>query len=507
MKAQLAKAMLFLLPAISMAQVPVDEDGNIFGKYESQAEVMPFGEDDIPRLSQSELQDLVGPIALYPDDLLAIVLPAAAYPLQVVEAARFLKALETDPTLQPDPDWDDSIIALINYPEVVELLNEDLDWTWRLGESVVAQQTDVIAAVESFRDRAYAAGNLRSDEYQTVANDEGIISISPTADDVIYVPYYEPAQVVYYQPRPAYYYHPQPYPVYYYPYAANHHFDRGPFWGVTTAFSIGWYTDSLNVYHHSYRGHPYYGRTYWNDGWYRQPSINVYNTTYVNNNNVVVNRHSDGDNWRARDDRREYARREGYTRAENRSPHRSVAKVREYEPITFRERASRPVNSQSTRRENAIAQYRGERQASPERNRVAQQRSNIERRDTSKDTRRQDAIVRTRDAAQNTARETSRETTADRSRRTSTYRPEPARQTRVQTPARTTTRTPAPAPRESRQPAPAPRESRQTETRTRAQPSPPPESRSQQPRSSTSKSNNSARKSSERRRQNEDRQH
>jgi len=314
MKAQLATAMFFLLPAVSMAQVPVDDDGNIIGNYQSSAEIMPIGEDGIPRLSQTELQDLVGPIALYPDDLLAIVLPAAAYPLQVVEAARFLEALETDPTLQPDPDWDDSIVALINYPEVVELLNEDLDWTWRLGESVVAQQTDVIAAVESFRDRAYAAGNLKSDEYQTVSNDAGIISISPTADDVIYVPYYEPARVVHYQPRPAYYYHPRPYPVYYYPYAANHYFDRGFFWGVTTAFSIGWYTDSLHVYHHSYRGHPYYGRTYWNDGWYRQPSINVYNTSYVNNTNVVVNRHSNGDQWRARDTRRSYVQREGYAR-------------------------------------------------------------------------------------------------------------------------------------------------------------------------------------------------
>jgi len=462
MKTQLATVMLFLLPAVSTAQVPVDDDGNMIGNYESQAEVMPIGEDGIPRLSHTDLQELVGPIALYPDDLLAIVLPAAAYPLQVVEAARFLEALETDPTLQPDPDWDDSIIALINYPEVVDLLNEDLDWTWRLGESVVAQQTDVITAVESFRDRAYAAGNLNSDEYQTVSNDEGIISISPTADDVIYVPYYEPASVVYYQPRPAYYYHPQPHPVYYYPYAANHHFDRGFFWGVTTAFSIGWYTDSLNVYHHSYRGHPYYGRTYWNDGWYRQPSINVYNTTYVNHTNVVVNQHSDGDHWRARDNRREYVRREGYAQAEERPSHRRVAKERKYEPITFRERESRAVSSQSTRREDAIARYRGERQASQERDRVAIERSNIER-----------------------SRATSR----------ASRRPEPERQTRQQTPTRSTVRTPAPAPRERGQ------------ARTREQPSRAPQARSPEPRSSTTSSTKSVHRSSERRRKNEDRKH
>ena len=81
MKAQFATTLLFLLPALSMAQVPVDDDGNIIGDYESQAEIMPIGEDGIPRLSHYELQDLVGPIALYPDDLLAIVLPASAYPL------------------------------------------------------------------------------------------------------------------------------------------------------------------------------------------------------------------------------------------------------------------------------------------------------------------------------------------------------------------------------------------------------------------------------------------
>ena len=185
MKAQLTTALLFLLPAVTLAQVPVDDNGNVIGKYESQSEVMPIGDDGIPRLSHSDLQELVGPIALYPDDLLAIVLPASAYPLQIVEAARFLEALETDPTLKPDPDWDDSIVALINYPEVVELLNEDLDWTWRLGEAVVAQQADVVSAVESFRDRAYAAGNLKSDSYQTVSNDEGVINISPAAEDVI----------------------------------------------------------------------------------------------------------------------------------------------------------------------------------------------------------------------------------------------------------------------------------------------------------------------------------
>ena len=126
-----------------------------------------------------EIESLIAPIALYPDDLLAIVLPASSYPLQIVQAARFLDAVERDPSLKPDETWDDSVVALLNYPEVVRMMNDDLDWTWRLGQAVLAQQPDVIAAIEDFRDRAYAAGNLQSDTRQVVGRDDGAIYIRP----------------------------------------------------------------------------------------------------------------------------------------------------------------------------------------------------------------------------------------------------------------------------------------------------------------------------------------
>lgn len=297
---------LLAMPA-AWAQVPVDENGELIGSAEALGVEGATGNEEIPLLSSVDLEELVGPIALYPDDLLAIVLPASAYPLQIVDAARFLEALEDDPSLEPNPDWDDSVVALTNYPEVVELLNEDIDWTWRLGEAVVSQQADVVAAIETFRDRAYAAGNLKSDSYQNVSRDDGVIEITPVSEDVIYVPYYEPERVVVYQPRPVYYYYPRPYPVYYYPYPSYYAFDRGYFWGVTTAFSIGWYTDSLNVFHHSYYGHPYYGRSYWDRWWYRRPTINIYNRHYVGGNTTVtVNHYNRGDRWRPRGDRREY---------------------------------------------------------------------------------------------------------------------------------------------------------------------------------------------------------
>jgi len=287
------------------AQVPVDDSGEPLATYEPMGEDATEGNEQIPLLTQTELQDLVGPVALYPDDLLAVVLPASTFPLQLVEAQRFLDALDQDSSLSPDEDWDDSIIAILNYPEVVELLNQDLDWTWRLGEAVVAQQAEVVAAVETFRDRAYAAGNLQSDSHQTVAHNGGTIEITPVEDDVIYVPYYEPESVVVYQPRPAYYYYPRAYPVYYYPYpdhyAFNRTFNRGFFWGVTTAYTLGWMTDSVRVLHHSYHGHPYYGRSYWDGWWYRRPSVHVHNNYYtVNSRTVSRHRYSRGDYWRPR---------------------------------------------------------------------------------------------------------------------------------------------------------------------------------------------------------------
>ncbi|MFQ5609158.1 MAG: hypothetical protein ACE5F8_02695, partial [Woeseiaceae bacterium] len=104
---------------------------------------------------------------------------------------------------------------------------------------------------------------------------------------------------VVHQPRRVYYYYPDPCPVYYYPYPGSHSFRRGYFWGVTTAFTIGWASDRLRVYHPSYTGHPYYGRHYWNRWWYRRPSITVYNNLYINHyRNLAARRYSHGDYWR-----------------------------------------------------------------------------------------------------------------------------------------------------------------------------------------------------------------
>ena len=116
--------LLAMWPMLSLAQVPVDDQSNAIGEYYSDDSTE--NEAELELASDIELEDLVGSIALYPDDLLAIILPASTYPLQLVEASRFLADLENDPTLKPDEDWYDSVVALSNYPEVIQLLNDDL---------------------------------------------------------------------------------------------------------------------------------------------------------------------------------------------------------------------------------------------------------------------------------------------------------------------------------------------------------------------------------------------
>lgn len=218
--------------------------------------------------SAAELRDIVAPIALYPDDLIGVVLPAAAFPLQLVQAQRLL-----DEGSEPDASWDEAVVAVMNYPEIVEFLNEDLDWTYSLGLAFINQETEVIAAIQTFRGEAYAAGNLRSDDNQTVRLDDGVIFIEPRADDEIYVPYYEPERVIVQQAAPVYYYYPVPRPVYYYPYPAGHVFNGGYFYGVNTFFSVGWRTPGLSLFFSNGFGHPFAGQFYSPRHFWFQPRV------------------------------------------------------------------------------------------------------------------------------------------------------------------------------------------------------------------------------------------
>jgi hypothetical protein len=202
----------------------------------AQAPAAPGGAAAAP--SAEGLAQLVGPIALYPDDLVAIILPAATNPLQLVQADRFLDKRKTDSKLPVDEKWDDAVKSLLNYPDVVKMMSADLDWTSALGEAVVADQGAVLEAVQSFRRRAQAAGNLKSDGKQVVEVEKEIITIVPADPQVIYVPQYNPTTVVTYGVAPVWGYYPTPYPSYYYPYAPGAAFAAGVIWGA--AIGAAW---------------------------------------------------------------------------------------------------------------------------------------------------------------------------------------------------------------------------------------------------------------------------
>ena len=189
-------------------------------------------------LTPEELEKLVARIALYPDDLVALILPASTNPLQIVQADRFLAKRKTDPKAPLDDKWDDSVKSLVNYPEVVTAMSNDLDWTAALGEAVVADQGEVLEAVQAFRRKTQSAGNLKSDPKQTVVVEKEVIKIVPADPQVIYVPQYNPATVVVSGGYSSYGYYPSPYPVYYYPYPPGAALATGLIWGA--AIGAAW---------------------------------------------------------------------------------------------------------------------------------------------------------------------------------------------------------------------------------------------------------------------------
>ncbi len=201
-------------------------------------------------LSPQELDELVGRIALYPDELIGITLPASTFPLQIVQAARFLQKRAKNPELKPRKDWDPSILGLLNYPEVIKVMNEDLDWTWKLGEAVIAQQKDVMNAIQQIRLRAQAAGNLVSNEKQIIVEEKQTIVIKSADPQIIYVPQYNPSVIVVPQPAPATVVYSSPYPVYHNPAAT---FFTGMFVGAAISYGMNWHDHDID-YHHGNQG-------------------------------------------------------------------------------------------------------------------------------------------------------------------------------------------------------------------------------------------------------------
>src|SRR6516165_6356083 len=196
---------------------------------------------DAPKIPNDQLDSLVAPIALYPDPLLAQVLAASTYPLEIMQLQQFLEKHKdlkgqalTDAVMKQN--WDPSIQSMAALPDVVKRLADDIQWTTDLGNAFLAQQSDVMDAVQRMRSKAKDSGNLKTTEQQKVetkvVESKTVVVIEPAKPDVIYVPSYNPTVV--YGP-PVY-----PYPPVYYPPAGYYAAGMAISFGVGLAMGAAW---------------------------------------------------------------------------------------------------------------------------------------------------------------------------------------------------------------------------------------------------------------------------
>jgi Protein of unknown function (DUF3300) len=236
-------------------------------------------------LQPGEIDALLSPIALYPDALVAQVLMAATYPLEVIQASRWLKENKglKDDALRAALDkqgWDESVKSLVATPSVLDMMADKLDWTQKLGDAMLAQQTDVMDGIQRLRAKAEANNKLQSTKQQKVTKkSEGskqVIVIEPTDPETMYVPYYDPAVVYGAWPYPAY-------PPYYW--GASYWPYGGAILGAGLAFGAG------------------YALGRWTGGGYWGGNVNW------NNNNINISRPGGGGgNWNHRPEHRQGVR-------------------------------------------------------------------------------------------------------------------------------------------------------------------------------------------------------
>jgi len=202
---------------------------------------------------KEELDQMLAPIALYPDSLLAQVLMASTYPLEVVQADRWAKEnkeLEGDALAQEleKQEWDPSVKSLVQFPDVLAMMGEQLDWTQKLGDAFLAQQEDVSNTVQNLRKKAKEAENLKTSEEQVVKVEKEVIIIESAKPEVVYVPVYNPTVVYgswWWPHYPPYYYYPP-----YYPRPTLYGFATGVAVGVAWGYAWGhwnWHSHSVNI--------------------------------------------------------------------------------------------------------------------------------------------------------------------------------------------------------------------------------------------------------------------
>jgi hypothetical protein len=201
-----------------------------------------------PAFTQQELDQMLAPIALYPDSLLSQIFMASTYPLEVVEAARWSKAnpnLKGDQAVQAvaENTWDPSVKSLVAFPQILMMMDEKLNWMERLGDAFLAQQQEVMGTVQSLRQKASDAGNLKSNDQIRVEQQGPSIVVEPANPQVVYVPYYNPMEMygpwwwpayppVYWAPWPGYFYGPR--------------FGVGFAWGIGIGIGPGFFFGGFN---------------------------------------------------------------------------------------------------------------------------------------------------------------------------------------------------------------------------------------------------------------------
>jgi len=249
-----ATAMAMPVPGVAMAQSATPTQG-----ASTQGAAPAHSTAEAP-LRQEELEQLLAPIALYPDALLAQVLMASTYPLEIVQAARWLKANPkvTGKALEDAMQkqrWDPSVKSLTAMPQVLEMMDTKIDWTQKVGDAFLAQQAQVMKTVQALRAKASAAGNLKSTPEQQVSTvqegGQSVIVIEPANPQVVYVPTYDPAVIYGPWPYPAYppYYY---YPPAYYPGAGLFWFGAGMLVGAAIWGGCNWGGGGVYINHHNY---------------------------------------------------------------------------------------------------------------------------------------------------------------------------------------------------------------------------------------------------------------
>lgn len=222
-------------------------------QQETPQQDAPVPQQNVPRQSrpaftQQELDQMLAPIALYPDSLLSQILMASTYPLEVIEAARWSKAnpnLKGDQAVQAvaENTWDPSVKSLVAFPQILMMMDEKLNWMERLGDAFLAQQQEVMDTVQSLRQKASDAGNLTSNDQIRVDQQGQSIVVEPANPQVVYVPYYNPMEIygpwwwpayppVYWAPWPGYFYGPR--------------FGVGFAWGIGIGIGPGFFFGGFN---------------------------------------------------------------------------------------------------------------------------------------------------------------------------------------------------------------------------------------------------------------------